>query len=317
MTRGDTAASVVEIESGINGAVSPNTKEEAAAAAVDTINDAKDEDFDIITLPESTHTLLFTEPINSRAFQFSVAIATLSIMCLFLALFNSNYTKFGADAIPANVGNAVKTAQYASIFIALLMEEEIPTGLYLLRRISKTYFKSKFPELCYHKFVHACILRIFMGYLFLVNVFFIIMQARRVLDIFFDFIALQFLQQLDDIAFNLARMGVFSRSLRVATNKKYFRTEFKKEFNKAERSRRLSFFLVSDECVKLFPFFCDKCRCSLTYILAENTVFHQFDCFVEWTDLCNHQAVKGRLPMQIDKCNNQRGSVGGEYCARS
>ena len=46
-------------------------------------------------------------------------------------------------------------------------------------------------------------------------------------------------------------MGVFSRSLRVATNKKYFRTEFKKEFNKAERSRRLSFFLVSDECVKL------------------------------------------------------------------
>ena len=115
----------------------------------------------------------------------------------------------------------------------------------------------------------------------------------------------------------LARLGVFSRSLRVATNKKYFRTEFKKEFNKAERSRRLSFFLVSDESVKLFPFFCDKCRCSLTSILAENTVFHQFDCFVEWADLCNNPTVKGRLPMQIDKCNNQRGSLGGEYCARS
>eukprot|EP00984_Skeletonema_dohrnii_P026168 scaffold15472_cov138-Skeletonema_dohrnii-CCMP3373.AAC.1 len=70
------------------------------------------------------------------------------------------------------------------------------------------------------------------------------MRAREVLDIFFDFIALQFLQQLDDIAFNLARMGVFSKSLRAETTNKYFRTEFKKEANKAERSRRISLFLI-------------------------------------------------------------------------
>lgn len=235
----------VEIESGVN-AESPNTKEEAAAAnAVDTIDDAKEEDFDVITFPESTHTLLFTEPINSRAFQFSFSIAGLSLLCLFLALINNDRIQFGRSAIPANVGTAVKITQYAAIFIALLMEEEIPTGLYLLRRISKTYFKSKFPELKYHKFVHSCLLRIFMGYLFLLNVFLILMMARGVLDIFFDFIALQFLQQLDDIAFNLARMGVFSKSLREATTKKYFRIEFKKEVNKAERSRKISFFLVS------------------------------------------------------------------------
>ena len=236
----------VEIESGVNGADSPNTKKEAAAAtAVDTIDDAKEEDFDVITLPESTHTLLFTEPIDSRAFQFSFAIAALSIMCLLLALINNDRVKFGRSATPANVGIAVKISQYASIFIALLMEEEIPTGLYLLRRISKPYFRSKFPELKYHKFVHSCILRIFMGYLFLVNVFLILIMARGVLDIFFDFIALQFLQQLDDIAFNLARMGVFSKSLREATTKEYFRIEFKKEVNKAERNRRISGFLVS------------------------------------------------------------------------
>jgi hypothetical protein len=33
------------------------------------------------------------------------------------------------------------------------MEEEIPTALYLLRRIPKTYFKSKLPGLNYEKFV--------------------------------------------------------------------------------------------------------------------------------------------------------------------
>eukprot|EP00985_Skeletonema_marinoi_P012858 scaffold6280_cov127-Skeletonema_marinoi.AAC.11 len=237
--RSDLSSVVVasaEIELGVDDA---NSLKEAA----DTIDDAKEEEFDVIKLPESTHTLLFTAPIKSPAFRFSFTIAALSILCLLLALSNNIILRGGGE-IPANVGMAVKVAQYASIFIALLMEEEIPTGLYLLRRISKRYFKSKFPELCYHKFVASCILRICVGYLFLVNVLFILMRAREVLDIFFDFIALQFLQQLDDIAFNLARMGVFSKSLRAETTNKYFRTEFKKEVDKAEKSRRISLFLI-------------------------------------------------------------------------
>ena len=248
----DTAAAVVvaastDIESGDSNDSSNNTKTKAKeeVSAVDTIDDTKDADFDPITLPQSTHTLLFTEPVCSKSFQFSVAIATLSILCLLLALTNNGITLDGIGQVPANVGIAVKIAQFASIFIALLMEEEIPTGLYLLRRIPKTYFKSKFPELCYSKFVAACILRIFLGYLFLVNVLFLLMMSDNVLDIFFDFIALQFLQQLDDISFNLARMGVFSKSLRVATTSKYFRTEFRRQ-TKVRRSKRIGFFLVSE-----------------------------------------------------------------------
>jgi len=247
----DTAAAAVaastDIESGDFDDSSNNTRAKEAAAGVSavgigTIDDTKDEDFDPITLPQSTHTLLFTEPVCSKSFQFSVAIATLSILCLLLALTNNGITLDGIGQVPANVGMSVKIAQFASIFIALLMEEEIPTGLYLLRRIPKTYFKSKFPELCYSKFVAAAILRIFMGYLFLVNVLFLLMMSDNVIDIFFDFIALQFLQQLDDISFNLARMGVFSKSLRVATTSKYFRTEFRRQ-TKVKRSKRIGFFL--------------------------------------------------------------------------
>jgi len=122
----------------------------------------------------------------------------------------------------------------------------------------KNYFKSKFPELCYHKFVASCVLRICVGYLFLVNVLFILMRAREVLDIFFDFIALQFLQQLDDIAFNLARMGVFSKSLRAETTNKYFRTEFKKEVDKAEKSRRISLFLKAIYFMNLIGLLCGQ-----------------------------------------------------------
>ena len=76
------------------------------------------------------------------------------------------------------------------------MEEEIPTGLYLLRRISKDYFKSKFPDLHYPRFIMSSILRIVIGYLFLINVIIILIQADVVIEIFYDVVALHFIQQL-------------------------------------------------------------------------------------------------------------------------
>ena len=156
-----------------------------------------DVDLDPINLTESTHTFLFTEPINSMPFAAGIFIAGLSILCLLLALFNINIISGDVnDLIPANVDVAVKTAQYTSIFFALLMEEEIPTGLYLLRRIPKQNFASTFPELNYSQFVFANLLRVLLGYLFLINVLITVIKASDVLEIFFDFIALQFIQQL-------------------------------------------------------------------------------------------------------------------------
>ena len=54
------------------------------------------------------------------------------------------------------------------------------------------------------RFVAAAFVRLVMGYLFLFNTFCVVVQATAVLDIFFDVLALQFLQQLDDISFNLS-----------------------------------------------------------------------------------------------------------------
>ena len=177
----------------------PNPKLSTAVNLKNDDDDEKDDDLDPITLPESTHTLLFTEPIGSKPFALSVMIAAMSFLCLILALLN-NLPRPGngvQDVIPANVGKSVKIAQYCSIFIALLMEEEIPTALYLLRRIPKQYFKSKLPGLKYEKFFCSCLFRILSGYLFLINVMLILMQASAVLEIFYDVLALQFLQQLD------------------------------------------------------------------------------------------------------------------------
>lgn len=194
--RSNAAASAAADASAASAAEDPKL---STAVDLNEHDDEKDDDSDPITLPESTHTLLFTEPIKSTPFMFSVIIAAMSTLCLILALSN-NLPQPGEgfkDIIPANVPSAVKAAQYFSIFIALLMEEEIPTALYLLRRIPMTYFKSKLPGLNYEKFVCSCLFRILCGYLFLVNVLLILVKADEVLEIFYDVLALQFLQQLD------------------------------------------------------------------------------------------------------------------------
>lgn len=60
------------------------------------------------------------------------------------------------------------------------------------------------------------------------NMFLVIAQGDGVLEIFYDCLALQFLQVLDNIAFRIAKMGAFGKRLKWATNKKLFEVEFEK-----------------------------------------------------------------------------------------
>ena len=48
-----------------------------------------------------------------------------------------------------------------------------------------------------------------MGYLFLINVIVILILAEDVIAIFYDVLALQFIQQLDDIGFSLSKVSTW------------------------------------------------------------------------------------------------------------
>lgn len=148
-----------------------------------------------ITFPQSTHSWLFTESFFSIPFAFAVGMVALSYISLILALLNvfeegEPGNPFG---VPEQVPTSVRIAQYLAMIIALIMEEEIPTGLYLLRLITKKSLHNTFPRMKFSRFVAAAIVRLVMGYLFLFNTFCVVVQATAVLDIFFDVLALQFL----------------------------------------------------------------------------------------------------------------------------
>ncbi|KAL7537721.1 hypothetical protein ACHAWF_005887 [Thalassiosira exigua] len=211
----------------------------------DDAEDATERSATTATLPPSTHTLFFTQPVLSLPFLFATGIVGLSYMCLWLVAFNNVFGRFHDPSnpfdVPANVTLPVRAAQYLAIFVALLMEEEIPTGLTMLRKFNKASFRRSFPDKNYGTFVASSILRIWMGYFFLFNVFIVLAQADGVIEIFYDVLALQFVQQLDDIAFSLCKMDVFGKRMLRACTARCFETEFGKI--KSRRTRRINIFL--------------------------------------------------------------------------
>ena len=70
-----------------------------------------------LTIPQSTHSFLFTEPPTTMPFYFGLGISVMSFVCLILALVDN----IENGEIPFNVPVTVRIAQYLSIVIALLM----------------------------------------------------------------------------------------------------------------------------------------------------------------------------------------------------
>lgn len=164
-----------------------------------------------IMITQSTHSFLFTEQTCSLPFNFALTVLGISYTCLILALLNNLFYNYSSDnplSVPVGVTPDVKIAQYLSVLIGLIMEEEIPESLYLLRMITEKTLHAKEPRLQYGKFIFCATARILMGILFLLNMFVVVVQAEFVIDIFFDVMALQFLQQLGKKMFGKVVTGL-------------------------------------------------------------------------------------------------------------
>ena len=57
------------------------------------------------------------------------------------------------------------------------------------------------------RIVFASIIRMGIGYTFLACLFLTVVQEMTVLDIFFDILALQFVETIDDVVFGLFKRG--------------------------------------------------------------------------------------------------------------
>uniref|UniRef100_A0A7R9ZJ37 Uncharacterized protein n=1 Tax=Pseudictyota dubia TaxID=2749911 RepID=A0A7R9ZJ37_9STRA len=178
--------------------------------------------FEAHELPESTYTWLITENIASRPFVVGLVAMGLSVTSLALVLINQlgNRSDMSPYGLPAGVNVEVRIAQYIGVLIGVLMEEEVPMGLDLIGQYAEQRMLGRNP---YHpsKLALSCLARMAVGYLFLACLFFAVLQSSDVLDIFFDVLALEFVERMDDVIFQLSKRGLFGKKLRIAAYEKH------------------------------------------------------------------------------------------------
>ncbi|CAB9522004.1 expressed unknown protein [Seminavis robusta] len=161
-------------------------------------------------LSEDTFGFLLATPVSSAPFYmgigvllFQVAIYVLMVMNL-LDVDQASENLFG---VPANVNWPVWIAQIIAIIIAVITQDDIRTGLDMLREGYGAEMQVAFPHSNRWKFVLSVFARMLGGSLGLITNFLLIVTSSTVIDLLLNFTALAFVGQLDEAAFFLSKQG--------------------------------------------------------------------------------------------------------------
>jgi hypothetical protein len=177
-------------------------------------------------LPGSTYTFLITESVLSYSFFTGILTSMLCVGTLGIAL--ADQLKNGDPdnwlGLPPEVSTVVHVARFVAILIAVLNEQEIPTSLEIIGKGMEQVPSAAGGLLSMPRILFSSILRILVGILFFITMFCCVIQSTSVLEIFFNVLALEFVENIDDAIFALSRRGFFGRPLLKATRPRFIET---------------------------------------------------------------------------------------------
>ena len=155
---------------------------------------------------------------------FGVFSIALSISCLCLVLTSSikKGTSRNRLGIPAGCDSTTRAAQFLGALVGVLMEDEIPQGLQSIANAAghQLFLNGQQQKEVRMRVLISSFFRLAVGYLFLSALFLQISQNRDVIEIFYDVLALEFVENIDDTTFALCKRGFFGRRMLFATNQK-------------------------------------------------------------------------------------------------
>ena len=172
-------------------------------------------------LPEYTFSLTMINPANSLTFWFGMGTSCFQFLTYTLVIIDVIDTsiKHNPFDFPANVDIAVRISQVIALVILIPLQDEILEFLILTSDGYKNEtFAQKFPFVSRKKYLLSLFLRLSVGCLSVFTSFILIMIESTVLDIFFNFIALQFINDLDNLAFRLGSEGILGKKLQIGCN---------------------------------------------------------------------------------------------------
>ena len=197
---------------------SPTTEKDFQIDSDDLIKEneeeEEEEDEEPYEFPESTFTFLITENVFSASFATAIMTQILSLTCLFLA-FKDQMSSGGPGnelGLAAEVSKEVHATRYIATLIAVLNESEIPQALELVGMAFQQNASAK-DRISFKRILFSSCMRFLLGYSFLCSVFVIIVQVTDVLSMFMNILALQFVERLDDIVYELAKRGFLGRPI--------------------------------------------------------------------------------------------------------
>jgi hypothetical protein len=162
-------------------------------------------------LPPDTFSFLVCSKILSQPFVLGMTVFIFQITIYsLLALDLINPLSENPLDIPANVETNVRVTQFLAVIVAVLTQADLRTSLeqvnegYRTDRIGK-----EFGEASCVKWWFATTCRFLQGALGLVVTFFLIVTVDTVFNLLVNFTAMEFVSQLDDVAFFLAGTGYF------------------------------------------------------------------------------------------------------------
>jgi len=189
------------------------------------------------SLTENAYSLIYISDACCISFYFGLFFSMFQLLFPILALVNAVEKKPNVFNVPVNVSKEVFTAGVLCIFIS------VPTFTDLLDAIehfqngyNKELALKQASGATYLKWLLAFSLQLLVGGVFNLVIFILIVQSTTIIEMFLNFAALQFITDIDDLAFSMAKRGYFPNVVGRTCNKV---TKHKTPKLKTQRFRRL------------------------------------------------------------------------------
>eukprot|EP00978_Attheya_sp_CCMP212_P027465 scaffold91963_cov33-Attheya_sp.AAC.1 len=182
--------------------------EEEAQTDVSRENTQADED-GIFEPLKDIFSLMFVCNIKSLGMAYSVFFFTLQVAILVLIAYNVLPNAPAGNPLNVPVGTRVDVimAQALALFVSLITQSDFLATFDLINVKYKDSVLSLFEGATSTKWIVSNSCRFVVGVMSIAISFILIVQSTKVIDLFFNFAAVQFVSELDNIAFQLAYRG--------------------------------------------------------------------------------------------------------------
>ena len=178
-------------------------------------------DFTERYLPEDTFSFIIYSRVCSRAFFLAILVFSFQVAVYALLAYDITdlTNEINPFKLPVNVEMPVRIAEAFAIVVAVITQDDVQQALNLMRDgydqdpMNHSSLDQTFPKATKAKWILSIFLRAFEGFFGLALTFLLIMQSTTVLDLLLNFLAMEFVSQLDDVVFVLTRAGFFGRTL--------------------------------------------------------------------------------------------------------